>query len=120
MIVYSPLQTGLLTGKVSKEWIDALPASDWRRTKSDFFKEPKLSRTLSLLEAVSLSDELKGRPLSEIAIQWILARQGVTAAICGARKQGQIKDLITALSWKMTPQQVLLLDELFVRYFVKN
>src|SRR6516225_903828 len=42
VIVYSPMASGLLTGKMTRERISALPKTDWR-TRNDQFKEPKLS-----------------------------------------------------------------------------
>jgi aryl-alcohol dehydrogenase-like predicted oxidoreductase len=49
----------------------------------------------------------------EIAIQWVLARTGVTAAICGARRPGQIKQLVKSLSWKISEAEVQLIDQLY-------
>ena len=49
VISYSPMVSGLLTGKMTAERIAALPADDWRR-RSVEFNEPRLSRNLKLVE----------------------------------------------------------------------
>ena len=35
VLVYSPMHSGLLTGKVSRRWLDGLPDNDWRKHKRD-------------------------------------------------------------------------------------
>ncbi|MDX6506410.1 MAG: hypothetical protein QOG06_1054, partial [Gaiellaceae bacterium] len=49
VIVYSPMASGLLTGKMTRERIESLPDDDWRRD-SERFQEPQLSRHLELVE----------------------------------------------------------------------
>src|ERR1700694_5504807 len=49
VIPYSPMQSGLLTGKMTRERIASLPEGDWRRG-SRFFQEPMLTRALALVE----------------------------------------------------------------------
>ncbi len=49
VVAYSPLQKGLLTGKVSAAWVRALPGDDHRR-RDRMFREPLLSETLVRVE----------------------------------------------------------------------
>ena len=49
VIVYSPMGSGLLTGKMTRERIESLPDDDWRK-RSPEFREPRLSEHLSLVE----------------------------------------------------------------------
>ena len=56
VIVYSPMGSGLLTGKMTRERIARLPDDDWRR-KSDEFNEPRLSRNLALVEVLEEIEE---------------------------------------------------------------
>jgi aryl-alcohol dehydrogenase-like predicted oxidoreductase len=49
VIAYSPMGSGLLTGRMTRERIDALPADDWRQ-QDDRFQEPQLSRHLALVD----------------------------------------------------------------------
>ena len=50
VIVYSPMCSGLLTGKFTRERVKALPADDWRRASSPYFQEPYFSAHLQLVE----------------------------------------------------------------------
>lgn len=117
VVSYSPLQCGLLTGKVTAEWIRALPESDWRKNKSDFFREPKLSWSLSFISRVKELPTLNHRPLSEVAIQWMLKRSGITSAICGARRPGQISEIVQSLSWEMSGEEMKEIDTIFEETF---
>lgn len=46
MIVYSPMASGLLTGKITRERIENTPSDNWRRNA----QEPKLPKKLNLVE----------------------------------------------------------------------
>jgi aryl-alcohol dehydrogenase-like predicted oxidoreductase len=50
-IIYSPMLSGLLTGAMTKERAENLPADDWR-THSPEFREPKLSKNLELVDRI--------------------------------------------------------------------
>ena len=89
VIVYSPLQSGLLTGRWTRERVEALDPGDWRR-RSDQFTEPKLSRNLELVELLRPIAARRGCSLAELAIAWALAQPGVTGAIVGARSPEQV------------------------------
>jgi aryl-alcohol dehydrogenase-like predicted oxidoreductase len=95
VIVYSPMQSGLLSGHFSRERVESLAPTDHRRSRRDF-TEPELSRNLALAERLT---ELAGRlgcSLAELAIAWTLHVPGVTAAIVGARRPDQIEGWIGA------------------------
>ena len=51
VINYSPMVSGLLTGRMSAERVASMPADDWRR-KAVEFNEPRLSRNLKLVEQI--------------------------------------------------------------------
>ncbi len=117
VIAYSPLQCGLLTGKVTREWIDSLAPGDWRKTKSDFFQEPKLSQSLSFIAKLKRAEVIAPRPLSDLALQWLLSRKGVTAAICGARRPGQIMQLLSAFDRDISAAEIEAIDQIFAEEF---
>ena len=84
VIVYSPMKSGLLTGKMTRKRIASLPPDDFRpRTAS--FKEPLLSRNLGLVEVLRGIGERHNRTPGEIAIAWTLRDPVVTGAIVGMR-----------------------------------
>jgi aryl-alcohol dehydrogenase-like predicted oxidoreductase len=101
VIVYSPLQSGLLTGAFSAERVAGLPAHDWRTGHHDF--TTGLAANLRLAEALRPVAERHGRTVAEVAIAWALAWPGVTGAIVGARKAAQVDGWIGAASLELTP-----------------
>jgi len=97
VVVYSPLASGLLSGKMTRERVASLPANDWRKTKSLDFKEPLLSEHLELVERMRSLGARKGLTPAEIAISWVLRHPAVTAAIVGARRPGQLEETVGAV-----------------------
>lgn len=93
LIPYSPMQKGLLSGKVTQAWIDALPASDHRRADPQF-NEPLLARNLALNSGLRDLARRLGTTSAEIAIAWVLRQPRVTSAIVGARRPGQLAETI--------------------------
>lgn len=96
VVAYSPMHSGLLTGKVTREWAAALPADDWRRDYNPEFKEPALSANITLIEGLRLVAARHNRSVGELAIAWVLRRPEVTSAIVGARKPAQIEETAPA------------------------
>jgi aryl-alcohol dehydrogenase-like predicted oxidoreductase len=96
VIVYSPLESGLLSGKMTRERIEALPDSDWRKRKGEQFREPNLTRNLALAERLREAAVRQGGSPAALAVAWTLKHPAVTGAIVGARSALQIEELATA------------------------
>ena len=109
VIVYSPMQAGLLTGKFTKERVANLPDGDWRRG-NEHFQEPQLSANLALVEKLRPIAERSGRTLAQLAIAWVLRRPEVTAAIVGARRPSQIEETAQAGDWKLSAEGIAEID----------
>src|SRR6201993_1706722 len=90
VIVYSPMASGLLTGAMTRERAATLPDTDWRSRDAEF-KEPRLSKDLSLVKRLRKVGECHGRPPGHVAIAWALQNPAVTAAIVGARSAKQVE-----------------------------
>ena len=104
IVCYSPMESGLLTGKVNQEWIDNLPENDWRRHKSDhpvaaLLHPPKLNPFLKLVEQLDAIANSSGHSVSQLAVSWTLCQREITSAIVGARKKGQIAETVKAAEW---------------------
>jgi aryl-alcohol dehydrogenase-like predicted oxidoreductase len=106
VIAYSPMASGLLTGAMTRERIAALPPDDWRKEKNKYYQEPLLSRNLKLVDLLRSMASRHGRSAGEAAIAWVLRHPAVTAAIVGARRPGQLKELVGAADWRLTPAEV--------------
>lgn len=95
VVPYSPMASGLLTGKYDAASIAALADDDWRK-QSDAFKEPALSANLALLDGLRPIAEKHGASLAQLAVAWTLHHPAVTSAIVGARRPGQITETAKA------------------------
>ncbi|MEW5818129.1 MAG: aldo/keto reductase, partial [Spirochaetota bacterium] len=100
VIVYSPMQSGLLTGKFTKERISGLPDDDWRKKNPDF-QEPLVSIHLDLVEKLKSIALRKGQSPANLAIAWTLLKSEVTGAIVGARRPAQIEETVKAGDLKL-------------------
>ena len=109
VIVYSPMASGLLTGKMTRERISALPKTDWR-TRNDQFKEPKLSENLKLVDRLRTVGTQHGRSPGEVAIAWTLRNPAVTGAIVGARNPKQVDGIIGAMDFRLTTSEIEEID----------
>jgi aryl-alcohol dehydrogenase-like predicted oxidoreductase len=104
LIAYSPLEQGLLTGKVSASRTFA--AADYR-VKRPTFQPGNRARVNALLQAVVQPIATRhGATLGQVAIAWVLAQPGVTAAIVGARTPEQARENAAAGSVKLDAQEV--------------
>ena len=104
VINYSPMVSGLLTGKMTAERVAAMPADDWRR-KGVEFNEPRLSRNLRLVEL--LREIGNGHSVSPgvVAVAWTLHHPGITAAIVGGRSAEQVEELSAALHFRLSDEE---------------
>jgi len=105
VVAYSPMQKGLLTGKITKAFMQTLAADDHRRNDPDF-NGPGLERNLKLIDALRPIAQRNGKTLAQLAIAWVLRRKEVTAAIVGARKPAQIQETLPAGDWNLTDKDI--------------
>lgn len=112
VIVYSPMQTGLLTGKYTRARVESLPDNDWRKERSPHFQEPALSANLALVEKLKAIAEDHGKTVAQLAIAWTLRCPEVTAAIVGVRRPSHIEETIEAGDWNLSPDVIAGIDRL--------
>ena len=109
VIVYSPMASGLLTGKMTRERIDQLPPDDWRHQNSEF-KDPQLTKNLELAERLRSVAEKHTCTAAEVAIAWTLAHEGVTGAIVGSRNASQVEGTTGAAKLILTSEDLATLS----------
>jgi aryl-alcohol dehydrogenase-like predicted oxidoreductase len=95
VIVYSPMQSGLLTGAFTAQRAATLPADDWRSRDAEFTGK-RLHRNLALVDALRPIAERHATNVATVAIAWCLAQPGITATIVGARDPRQVDGWIGA------------------------
>jgi aryl-alcohol dehydrogenase-like predicted oxidoreductase len=104
VIVYSPMQAGLLTGAMTRERVMDLPDNDWRKRDSEF-AEPRLARNLALADLFKEVGARHGHTAGEVAIAWTLHNPAVTAAIVGFRNAKQVDGLIGAQTFRLSEDE---------------
>jgi len=105
VIVYSPMQSGLLSGRFSAERAAALPADDWR-SRNALFRGEALRRNLELVEAFRPVAQRHGVSVAAASIAWTLAWPGVSGAIVGARSPAQVDGWLAAATLELTAEDM--------------
>lgn len=108
VIAYSPMGSGMLTGKMTRERIQTLPPDDWRG-RSPMFQEPLLTRNLDIASKVIQLAERLGRTPGEVAIGYVLHNPAVSGAIVGFRNAEQVVALKGALDITLKSDDIVYL-----------
>ena len=87
ILAYSPLQRGLLTGKITPE--TQFGDGD-TRPDTPHFKRENLIKINHFLEEIRPLAEEKGATLSQLVLAWTLRQEGITVALAGARNEAQV------------------------------
>ena len=112
LLTYSPMHSGLLTSKVSREWYDSLPDNDWRKHKgsdhpvSRCLQEPNTGPFLDFVGKLGQLASASGHTVGQLAVAWVLSHPEVTSAIVGARKPGQIVETAKAADWELSKDEL--------------
>jgi aryl-alcohol dehydrogenase-like predicted oxidoreductase len=107
LMAWSPLQAGLLTGKFRRDVrpdvsrlneLDAPGTIDYDR----------VYRIVDVLLAIAAE---RGVTASQVALNWVLSKPAVDTVIIGARHEAQLRDNLAAATWRLTPEEMVRLDE---------
>jgi len=109
VIVYSPMMSGLLSGRMTRERIANFPDDDWRKNNPEF-QEPRISRNLGLAELLKSIGRDHGLSAGEIAIAWTLRLSAVTGAIVGGRNARQVDGIVGAADFRLSEIEI---DEIY-------
>jgi aryl-alcohol dehydrogenase-like predicted oxidoreductase len=101
VIVYSPMQAGLLTGAFSAERVAGLHQDDWRARNPEFAGQ-RLQRNLALAEALRPIAHEHDTTMAAVAVAWALSWPGVTGAIVGARSTQQVDGWLPAATLELS------------------
>jgi len=101
VINYSPMQSGLLTGAMTKERIAKMPQDDFRRNTKQF-QEPLISRNLELVDLLRTIGQKHNVEPGVVAIAWTLHNPAITAAIVGGRSAKQVEGVLPAATFRLS------------------
>ena len=105
VLVYSPMGSGLLTGKMTRQRVARLPESDWRK-HSERFQEPALSAHLEVAERLQAIAGRHQTTPGAIAVAWTLRHPAVAGAIVGFRRPEQIDPILEALELEVSGESL--------------
>ncbi len=104
VINYSPMLSGMLTGKMTAERAASLAPDDWRRNNKEF-NEPRLSQNMRLVELLREIGSGHGVTPGVVAVAWVLHNPAITGAIVGGRSQKQVEETAAALTFRLTEEE---------------
>jgi aryl-alcohol dehydrogenase-like predicted oxidoreductase len=105
VIVYSPMGSGLLTGRMTRQRIQDMPGDDWRR-HDPRFREPQLGRTLGLVDRLRTVAGRHGTTPGAVAVAWTLRNPAVDGAIVGFRGPDQVDPILAAAGLELGDDEV--------------
>ncbi|MCX6091092.1 MAG: aldo/keto reductase [Candidatus Atribacteria bacterium] len=111
VVVYSPMQKGLLTGKITTERAKNFPPDDHRRQDPDFM-EPLLSINGEFVKKLETLAQDQGKTVAQLSLAWVLRRPELTSAIVGARRPSQVEETVLAGDWVLSSEDIQAVDKL--------
>ncbi|RPH37581.1 aldo/keto reductase [bacterium] len=106
VVAYSPMQSGLLTGKFDKS---KLAPDDWRQ-ESDKFAGTNLEKGLKLADQLRPIAAKYRKTVGQLTVAWVLANDAVTSAIVGARTGRHAEENVGAAGWTIEPRDLETLE----------
>ncbi len=109
-IVWSPLASGRLSGRINRN--NPTPAPDSRYSQGGG-QGPDVSNEF-LFDLVDVLQEIAselGKSVPQVSLNWLLQKPTVSSLVVGARNEKQLKENLGAVGWNLTPEQVQRLDQ---------
>ena len=112
IIAYSPLASGLLTGKYGKN----AKFTDWRgKGIIGCFSGQQFEKNIEKVERLKEIGGSLGKTCGQMAINWITSRPGLTTALLGVKNEKQMEENVASLGWQPKPEQKEEIDRLFAK-----
>lgn len=113
IIAYSPLQRGLLTGKIK-------PGHRFNegdtRAGNRFYTDENIQSVNTLLENIKGIADSHNATLAQLVINWTIHRPGVACVLVGARNAQQVADNAKALSFTLAGEEIHKITQLADQY----
>lgn len=108
VLAYSPLERGLLTGKITPGY--TFQEGD-HRTNNRFFTTESIEKTNAFLAKIKPIADKQGVTLSQLVLRWTTEHAGITIALAGARNAQQAVQNAKAIEVKLTAEEIKFIDE---------
>lgn len=104
ILAYSPLERGLLTGKMKP---GHQFSADDHRARLHFYKDENLQRVNAFLDKIKPLADDKGASLGQLVLRWTVKQPGITIALAGARDAKQALQNAAAMDFELTPEEII-------------
>src|SRR6267154_333092 len=108
ILAYSPLQRGLLTGKMKSGY--KFQEGD-HRAGLDFFTDENINRTNDFLQKIKPIADRKNVTISQLVLRWTIDQPGITIALVGARNIEQAIVNAKAVDIKLSDEEIAEIDD---------
>ncbi|QJW89445.1 aldo/keto reductase [Spirosoma taeanense] len=108
ILAYSPMERGLLTGKIKPghQFAEGDHRANYR-----FFKEKNIEETDRFLQAIKPLADSKNASLSQLVIRWTIERPGITVALVGARNAEQAVQNAKAVDIQLSADELKFINQ---------
>ena len=109
LVVWSPLASGLLTGKYDEGMPEGARLTEIEWLRSSWMTEDRLKRVRDLAQVAGKLDTTR----AQVAIAWALNHRGVSSVITGATKVEQLEENLRAATLELSPDVLAQIDDIF-------
>lgn len=113
IMTHGSLGAGILTGAF--RICPNFPETDVRSYVYDYFKEPKFSRIMKLIDVMDqISVNHDSCPLAQIAVNWQIQKDFVSTALVGVRSEQEAIENCGGMDWTLTTDEMKMIDNVIV------
>ena len=109
VVPYSPLQRGLLTGKITEDY--EFGEGD-HRADNPYFRPENVRAVNAFLDQIEPIAERHNATLAQLVIAWTIARPGITSPLVGARNRKQARENAAAADIELSEKETSRINEL--------
>jgi len=107
ILAYSPLQRGLLTGKITPEY--KFNPGD-HRAENPYFTEKNLRKINTFLETIKPLAIDRNISLAQLVINWTMQQPGITSVLVGLRNPEQVDENVKAVEFKLNNEELAIIS----------
>ena len=108
VLAYSPLQRGLLTGKITNDY--QFNDGD-HRPNTPHFKQPNRERINKFLDELKPMAKNRNASLTQLVINWTFQQPGIASALVGARSPEQVEENILSTNFILNKEELEIIND---------
>ena len=108
IVVYSPMQRGILSGKI-KPGHQFNPGDS--RPDTPYYKPENVSRINDFLDRIKPVADGKGVNLAQLVLRWTLQMPGVSTVLAGIRNEEQLKENAVAMEFELSREEMEIINK---------